>query len=78
MMQADATDAAVGMILLQRNAKGELQPYTYTSCRLSETEKRWTIWEKDAYVVQWALLTWSQFLEGSNIPFEVRTNHNNL
>lgn len=61
----------VGAVLLQRNAKGELQPCVYVSLKLSEMERQWAIWEKEAYTVCWALLTWRQFLEGSKIPFEV-------
>lgn len=30
---------------------------------------------KEAYVVRWALLTWRHFLEGSQVPFELWTDH---
>ncbi|XP_060539362.1 queuine tRNA-ribosyltransferase catalytic subunit 1 isoform X1 [Pantherophis guttatus] len=78
VVQADTSDVAVGAVLLQKNAEGKLQPCAYTSRKLSETERRWAIWEKEAFAVQWALLTWRQFLEGAKHPFEVWTDHKNL
>lgn len=68
----------MGVVLLQKNAKEELQPSSYTSLKLAETEKQWTIWEKEVHMVFWALLTWRQFLESSKIPFEMWTIHKNL
>lgn len=78
VIQADASDVAVGAVLPQKNAKGDLQHCAYMSCKLSDTERRWAIWEKEAYAIQWGLLTWRQFLEGSKILFEVWTDHKNL
>ncbi|XP_058041925.1 uncharacterized protein LOC131199783 [Ahaetulla prasina] len=78
VIQADASDVAVGAVLLQNNVDGKLQPCAFTSRKLTETERRWAIWEKEAFAVHWALRTWRQFLEGSNHPFEVWTDHKNL
>lgn len=78
VIQADASDMAMGGVLLQKNAKGELQTCAYTSCKLSETEWWWAVWEKEAYVIRWALLMWRQFLEGSKILLEVWIDHKNL
>uniref|UniRef100_A0A2D4PD89 Reverse transcriptase RNase H-like domain-containing protein n=1 Tax=Micrurus surinamensis TaxID=129470 RepID=A0A2D4PD89_MICSU len=50
----------------------------YTSKKLSPTERNWAVWEKDAYTVHWPLLTWRQFLEGSQHPFKVWMDHKNL
>lgn len=36
------------------------------------------VWEKEAYAVRWALLTWRHFLEGGKEPFEVWSDHKNL
>lgn len=51
VIQADASDVAVGAVLLQRNKEDQLQPCTYTSKKLSETEQRWAAREKEAYGV---------------------------
>ncbi|KAK9408147.1 hypothetical protein NXF25_006921 [Crotalus adamanteus] len=78
IVQADASDVAVGAVLLQRNLKGELQPCAYTSRKLSETERRWAIWEKEAFAIKWALVTWRHLLEGARHEIEIWTDHKNL
>lgn len=42
---------AKSRVLLQKNADGTLQPCAYTSKKLSETERRWAVWEKEAYAI---------------------------
>ncbi|ETE57834.1 hypothetical protein L345_16448, partial [Ophiophagus hannah] len=45
---------------------------------LTDTERRWAAWEKEAFAVRWALQTWRHLLEGGQRPFEVWTDHKNL
>lgn len=45
---------------------------------LTEAEQHWAVWEKEAYAVRWALLSWRHFLEGSKIPLQIWTDHKNL
>lgn len=78
IIQADASDVVVGAMLLQKNREGKLQPCTYTSHKLNETEWCWAVWEKEAFAMRWILLTWRQFLGRSKIPFEVWTDHKNV
>lgn len=49
MIQADASDVAVGAVLLQHNEEGNLQPCVYTSRKLNETEWQLVVWEKEAF-----------------------------
>lgn len=70
-MKSFVSDVAMGVVLLQENEIGQLQLCTYTTKKLSKTEQHWAVWEKEAYVVTWVLLSWRNFLEGSKIPFEV-------
>ncbi|XP_026578567.1 KAT8 regulatory NSL complex subunit 1-like, partial [Pseudonaja textilis] len=51
IIQADASDMAVGAVLLQRNDQGNLQPCAYTSHKLMDTERRWAAWEKEAFMI---------------------------
>lgn len=51
-MQADASNMVVAAVLLQQNANGNLQPCTYISKKLMDTERRWAVWENEAYAVQ--------------------------
>lgn len=60
VIQADVSDITVHAVLLQKIQQGLLQPCAYTSKKLSNTECRWGIWEKEAYAVLWTLLTWRQ------------------
>ncbi|KAK9410979.1 hypothetical protein NXF25_002154 [Crotalus adamanteus] len=78
IVQADASDVAVGAVLLQRNNNSELQPCAYTSRKLTETERRWAIWEKEAFAIKWALVTWRHLLEGAKREIEIWTDHKNL
>lgn len=78
VIQFETSDVAVAAILLQKNTEGNVQPCTYTSKKLMETQQRWAVWEKEAYVVRWALLTWRHFLEGNAIPFKLWTGRKNL
>lgn len=43
IVQADASDVAVGAVLLQKNGQDQLQPCAYTSRKLSPTEREWAI-----------------------------------
>ncbi|KAK9397281.1 hypothetical protein NXF25_020642 [Crotalus adamanteus] len=78
VVQADASDVAVGALLMQRNGQGELQPCAYTSKKFTDPERRWAVWEKEAFAIKWALSTWRHLLEGAQHPFEVWTDHRNL
>lgn len=60
IIQADATDVAVGAVFLQRNNQGVL--CVYTSQKHIGTECQWAVWGKEAYTVCWALLAWRHFL----------------
>lgn len=57
IVQADASDVAVGAVLLQKTPDGDLHPCAYTSHKLTPTEQDWAIWKKEAFAVQWVLLT---------------------
>ncbi|XP_039215403.1 uncharacterized protein LOC120315311 [Crotalus tigris] len=58
VVQVDASDVAVGAVLLQENNSGALQPCAYTSRKFTTAERSWAVWEKEAFAVRWALATW--------------------
>ncbi|XP_026546660.1 vomeronasal type-2 receptor 26-like [Notechis scutatus] len=78
VIQAESSDVAIGAVLLQKNLAGTLQPCAYTSQKFNSSENNWAIWEKEAFALQWALITWRHLLEGGPHPFEVWTDHKNL
>lgn len=71
VVQADASEVAVGAVLIQVNEEGAFQLCVYTSQKLNDIERNWPIWEKESFAVRWALLTWQYLLEGGSISFEV-------
>lgn len=75
VIEADASDVAVGTILPQTNAQGQFLACAYTSRKLTETERAWAVCEKEGFAVQWALGMWWHFLKGARNPFEVWMDH---
>jgi len=67
----DASDYALGAILLQNN-----RPIAYESRKLSKAEINYTTTEKELLAVVHALKTWRCYLEG--VPFLVKTDHHPL
>ena len=65
-------------MILQRDEAGCLHPIAFLSKKFSETERNWTIWEKEAAAIKLALSTWRHWLEGSPHPFEVWSDNKNL
>ncbi|GKT29173.1 hypothetical protein ADUPG1_001083, partial [Aduncisulcus paluster] len=53
IMQTDASDNAIGGVLLQEDSEGRIEPITFISKVLSERESRWTTNEKEAYAVKY-------------------------
>ncbi|KAK9401814.1 hypothetical protein NXF25_010170 [Crotalus adamanteus] len=58
VVQVDASDVAVGAVLLQKNDSRALQPCAYTSRKFTMAERSWAVWEKEAFAIRWALATW--------------------
>ena len=54
-LQADASDYAVGACLSQLNDEDRECPVAFASCKLSDTQRRWSTIEKKAYAVIFAL-----------------------
>lgn len=78
VVQVDASDVAVGAVLLQRDSTGPLKPGAYLSKKFSEAEQNWSTWEKEAFAIKLALIEWQHWLEGMEELFEVWTDHKNL
>uniref|UniRef100_A0A803TQ72 Gypsy retrotransposon integrase-like protein 1 n=1 Tax=Anolis carolinensis TaxID=28377 RepID=A0A803TQ72_ANOCA len=78
VIQVDASDAATGAVLLQKDDKGILRPCSYLSRKFNTTESHWPIWEKEAAAVKFALEAWRHLLEGAPHKFVVYTDHRNL
>ncbi|KAJ4970769.1 hypothetical protein NE237_003868 [Protea cynaroides] len=67
-VQTDASDFAIGGVLMQDG-----HPIAYESRKLNETERRYTVQEKEMTVVVHCLRTWRHYLLGSK--FVVKTDN---
>ena len=71
----DASQFAVGAILLQDQGKG-WQPCAYLSHKLSPAERNYAVHEQELLAVIHALKVWRPYLEGA--AFKVNTDHSSL
>ena len=72
-------DFAIGAVLSQESANdGKWHPVAFLSKSLSEVERNYEIHDKEMLAIIRAMEEWRHFLEGSELGFEVWTNHKNL
>jgi hypothetical protein len=70
----DASDFALGAVILQNQGKNN-QPIAYLSRKLSPTERRYPIGDKEMLGIYYALTEWRCYLEGAK--FKVNSDHLN-
>ncbi|CAI7752545.1 unnamed protein product [Closterium sp. NIES-53] len=75
VIEADASDQAVGAVLMQDQGKG-LQPIAYLSKKLHGAELNYPIHDKEALAIITAFKTWRCYLEGRKTT--VYTDHCSL
>ncbi|CAI7846074.1 unnamed protein product [Closterium sp. NIES-53] len=75
VIEADASDQAVGAVLMQDQGKG-LQPIAYLSKKLHGAEINYPIHDKEALAIITAFKTWRCYLEGRKTT--VYTDHCSL
>ncbi|KAK7887257.1 hypothetical protein WMY93_026878 [Mugilogobius chulae] len=79
VVEVDASDTGVGAVLSQRSPVDQkLHPCAFFSRRLSPAERNYSIGDKELLAVKLALEEWRHYLEGTEIPFVVWTDHKNL
>ena len=75
-IQTDASDYAIGSCLTQIDDNGQERPLAFASSKLSDTEKRWSTLEKEAYAVVHALRQFDHIVFSSRI--DLYTDHDPL
>ena len=75
-VSADASKYAIGAVLLQNNGDDEWQPVEYASRKLTDTETRYAIIEKEALGITWACEKFDYYLVGRK--FEIESDHKPL
>uniref|UniRef100_A0A8C5M9T8 Gypsy retrotransposon integrase-like protein 1 n=1 Tax=Leptobrachium leishanense TaxID=445787 RepID=A0A8C5M9T8_9ANUR len=79
VLEVDASETGVGAVLSQRPADDKpMQPCGFYSRKLSPTEARYDIGDRELLAIILALKEWRHLLEGSTCPFSILTDHKNL
>ncbi len=78
VVEVDASDVGVGAILSQRGEDCRMHPCAFMSRRLSEAERNYHVGDRELLAVKLALEEWRHWLEGTQHPFQVLTDHKNL
>jgi hypothetical protein len=76
-VSADASKSSLGAVLLQLNeTRGLWQPVEYASRKMTETEQRYAMIEKEALAITWACEKFDYYLVGRK--FEIESDHKPL
>jgi len=75
-VSADASKNALGAVLLQLNDNGDWQPVEYASRKMTETETRYAMVEKESLAICWACQKFDYYLVGRK--FEIESDHKPL
>ena len=67
---ADASNAGLGDVLLQRQSDGSRRPVSYISRSLTAAEKDYAVTEKEALAATWALERFSEYILGALFTIE--------
>ena len=78
IVETDASNFAIGCVLSQYGDDNLIHPVAFYSCKLSDTETRWPIHDKELYGIIVAFRQWRRYLRGTTEPVLVYTDHRNL
>lgn len=75
VIHTDASDYAVGAVLLQDQGNGGLQPCAYYSKKLNSAERNYSVGDKEMLAMKLALTEYRIYVEG--VPTVLCTDHRN-
>ncbi|XP_070203545.1 uncharacterized protein [Littorina saxatilis] len=75
VLRTDASDYAIGAVLMQDNGKG-LQPVAYASRKLNKAERNYATIEKECLAAVWAVKKYEPYLYA--VHFTLETDHQPL
>ena len=82
VLEVDSSDYAVGGVLSQHNAQGELRPVAFFSRKLQgengKGQVRWSIREKETYAIVLILQKFRSWVASSLVKIMVLTDHESL
>ena len=68
VIEADASDFALGCVLSQPTAEGDLHPVCFYSRKFTAAELNYPIYDKELLAVVAAFKQWRVYLEGGIAP----------
>jgi hypothetical protein len=77
-LEVDTSAFATGGVLLQLGDDGLWHPVAYRSESMIKAERNYQIWDCEMLAIIRALEDWCHYLEGTEKPFEIITDHSNL
>jgi hypothetical protein len=77
VLATDASDFALGAVLMQDHGRG-LQPIQFYNRKLNAAERNYSTYDKEMLAVVCALNNWYYHLESSSHPIKVMTDHQPL
>jgi len=77
-LEVDASDLAVGAVLVQTNDSGERLPVSYFSRKLNKHQLNYATIEKEALALLLALQHFQVYVGNPGVPVKVYTDHNPL
>jgi RNase H-like domain found in reverse transcriptase len=78
VIETDASDYALAAILSQVESNGEIHLVTYLSRTFSDTELNYDTHDKELMAIYEVFKAWRHYLEGTEVPIDVVTDHKNL
>src|ERR1700753_1153854 len=78
LLETDTSNYAYGAILSQKQDDGKIHSIAFLSKSMSPAEKNYDIYDKEMLAVVKALQHWQQYLERSQHPISIITDHKNL
>jgi deoxyuridine 5'-triphosphate nucleotidohydrolase len=76
IVTTDASDYAIGAVLEQKNQDNVVRPVAYHSRTLTNAERQWSTYEKEAYAMAEAVRVWDVMLRA--VHFDLYTDHQPL
>jgi hypothetical protein len=78
VIETNASEYALAAILSQVESNGEIHPVTYLSRTFLDTELNYDTHDKELMAIYEAFKAWRHYLEGTEVPIDVVTDHKNL
>jgi hypothetical protein len=77
-LETNASGYAYGAVLSQPHDDNRLHPVGFLSKSMSPAKRNYDIYDKELLVVVKALQHWRQYLQDTNQPIKILTDHKNL